>query len=96
MDERRLWFLLSEVAAGLDIEVRLENLADDEEYQARGGLCRLAGRRVIFVDRRLPVEQRCRQLGRGLVGLDLDAIYLKPVVRAYLDELGAGKTGKED
>ncbi len=87
MDDERLWFLLGEVAASLGVAVRLERLSDDEEYQVRGGLCRLGDRQVIFVERRQGLAGRCRQLGRALLGLELDGVYLRPALRDYLEAL---------
>ncbi|MEW5913744.1 MAG: hypothetical protein AB1814_14380 [Thermodesulfobacteriota bacterium] len=87
MDDKRLWFLLTELAARLDIEVRVEALAADDEYAVRGGLCWLRGRPVIFVERRQEPGGRCRQLGLALKGLELEGVYLRPAVRDYLDGL---------
>ncbi|RJX31289.1 MAG: hypothetical protein C4525_12045 [Desulfarculus sp.] len=89
MDDKRLWFLLSELAARLDIEVRVEPLAAEDEYAVRGGLCWLRGRPVIFVERRQEPSQRCRQLGLALQGLALEGVYLRPAVREYLDGLAS-------
>lgn len=87
MDDKRLWFLLSEVAARLEVEVRVEHLGGEEEYAVRGGLCRLRGRTVIFVEHRQEIAQRCRQLGRALLELELEGVYLRPALRQYLERL---------
>ena len=96
MEDRRLWFLLNEVAGALGMEVRLERLADDEEYSVKSGLCRIKGQPVVFVDRRLPMPERCRQLGRGLLGLQLEGVYLRPAVRDYLQGLGESQGQGEE
>ena len=84
MEAQKLWLLLNETARQLGVEVRLESLDEGEGYQVNGGLCRVEGRLVAFVDRRLPAETRAAQLGLALVGLDLESIYLRPVLRDFL------------
>lgn len=95
MDDQRLWTLLSELAAQLDVEVRLDQLNGGEEYQVRGGVCRLGGRLVAFVDRRAAQGGRNRQLGRALAGLGLDEVYVKPALREFLDGLEPGRRDME-
>ncbi len=79
--------LLNDLAGRVGVEVRLERLEDGEEFSVSGGLCRLGPRLVAFVDRRLPVGGRARQLGLALGGLDLTGVYLKPVLREFLGDL---------
>lgn len=87
LDPARLWMLLNELAGQMGVEVRLESLDYGEEYQVRGGLCRLGGGLVAFVDRSLPVSARILQLGRALNAMELDGVYLRPAVRDFLDEI---------
>lgn len=86
--------LLTELARQLGVEVRLEALDGGEEYQVRGGLCRLGPRLVAFVDRRSPPLGRARQLGLCLLGLDLEGVYLRPAVREFLEGLEADPGGE--
>jgi hypothetical protein len=86
MDANRLWMHLNELAGQLGVEVRLETLTDDDDYEAHGGLCRLGQRMVAFVDRRLPPEGRNRQLGLAIRGLELEGVYLRPAVRDFLQD----------
>ena len=95
MDDKRLWFLLNEVAQGLGVEVRLESLDGGEDPSAHSGLCRLRGKPVIFIERRQDTSQHCRRLGLGLLSLDLSGVYLRPAVRDYLSGL-AGPGGQGD
>ncbi|MCB2189569.1 MAG: hypothetical protein KQJ78_24390 [Deltaproteobacteria bacterium] len=95
MDPAKLFNLLKELAQQLGVEVRLEALEGGEEYRVQAGLCRLGGRLVAFVDRSAPPGERCRQLGRALLGRDLEAVYLRPAVREYLESLTGGP-GRED
>jgi hypothetical protein len=84
MDPQRLWMQLNELARQLGVEVRLEALDGGEEYQVRGGLCRLGPRLVAFVDRRLAPLGRSRQLAAALGALDLGGVYLRPALRQFL------------
>jgi len=87
--------MLNELAGQLGVEVRLEALAGGEDYEVRGGLCRVEDRLVAFVDRRLPPQARVRQLGRSLLGLDWEEIYLRPALREFLEELRSADTEME-
>jgi hypothetical protein len=89
MDPGRLWMLLNDLAAKLGVEVRLESLGNDEDYQTHGGLIRLGGSLVAIIDRGLNPAARVEQLGRALIKTaELDNVYLMPAVREYLDSLG--------
>lgn len=79
--------LLNELAGQLGVEVRLEALSGGEEYEVQGGLCRLGDGLVAFVDRGFSVQGRVRQLGRALVELEWESVYLRPAVRDFLEEL---------
>jgi hypothetical protein len=88
MDEARLWMLLTDLAAKLGVEVRLEGLTMDEDYHTSGGLIRLGDSRVAIIDKGLGPAGRVRQLGRVLVSTgELDGVYLVPALRDYLEAL---------
>jgi hypothetical protein len=89
MEPQLTWMLLNDLAGRLGVEVRLERLEDGEEFNVRSGLCRLGPRLVAFVDRRLSVAGRTRQLGLALATLDLGGIYVKPALREFIEGLGA-------
>lgn len=90
MEPEVLWSLLRDLARRAGIEVRLENLGGGEDHVSQGGLCRVGGRMVAFVDRRLAPLGRARQLGRALNRLDLEGVYLKPALRQFLAGLEGG------
>ena len=57
-----------------------------------GGACILEGEQLIVLNKSTPLEQRTRLLAEALCQLDLSNVYLKPAVRAVLEnyqELGA-------
>ena len=91
MDPELLWSLLRDLAKKMGVRVRLETLDGGEEWSSRGGLCRLGGGLVAFVDRRQDALGRARQLARALKGLDLDGVYLRPALRRFLAGLDGGQ-----
>jgi hypothetical protein len=79
--------MLNDLAGRLGVEVRLEKLEDGEGYESHGGLCRIGGRMLVFVDRRQSDLLRCEQLGRALNHLELEGQHMYPVVREFLEQL---------
>ena len=74
---------LENLAERLEIEIRYENLAD-EEIPIHSGGCRLSGRNLIMIDLHLPLVERARILARELSRYDLEAFYLLPRVREFI------------
>ena len=74
---------LEGLAARLGIEVRYENLADDEVTIHSGG-CKLQGRNLILVDRQQPPAECARVLARELSRFDLENLYILPRVREFI------------
>ena len=77
---RRLEALL-EVAEQLGIEIRTESMGG-----GGGGLCRLKGRRVLFVDTAADLATRYDRALAAVAGLDeVDGQYLLPEVRRDIE-----------
>jgi hypothetical protein len=74
---------LEGLAARLGIEVRYENLADDEVTIHSGG-CKLLGRNLILIDRQQPPAECARILARELSRYDLENLYILPRVREFI------------
>lgn len=74
---------LQDLALRLEIEVRYENLADDEISIQSGG-CKVLGRKLILIDRLRPLEERAQILARELSRYDLENFYLLPRVREFI------------
>ncbi len=51
----------------------------------KGGDCILDGEGMVVLNKSTPLEQRARHLAEALSKHDLQGIYLKPVVRAFLE-----------
>jgi hypothetical protein len=50
----------------------------------RGGLCVVRGERVILVDERAPLVDRIAMLASALASVDLEHVFLPPIVRATI------------
>jgi hypothetical protein len=86
MDLARLFDELIHAANKADITVRAEsfdpNLSDARKW--RGGLCVVRGKRVIIVDQRAPLVDRIATVAASLASVDLEHVFLPPVVRATI------------
>jgi hypothetical protein len=86
MDLGRLFEELVHAANKADITVRSEsfdpNLSDARKW--RGGLCVVRGKRVIIVDQRAPLVDRIATVAASLASVDLEHVFLPPIVRATI------------
>ena len=88
MDEKTLADLLEELIERLNLRIRYETIKQDEDsVKVIGGLCRLRGEYVLIVNSNTTVEDRTETLGRALKHFDLDQIYIRPVLRDFLDKI---------
>ncbi len=87
MEPAALEDALLALASRLGIPVRHETFDKTvfADLGARGGLCTLAGERVILVDRDLPTTDRVEILLRALAGLGWDDVLLASPVRHRLE-----------
>jgi hypothetical protein len=76
---------LIELAGKLEISVREENL-NTEESSSAGGLCRVEGKYILMLNSKSPLKEKNRVMIRALQQFDLHEIYIKPAVRALLEE----------
>ena len=74
---------LETLALQLNIEVRYENLSD-EEIPVHSGGCRVSGRSLIIIDLHSPFMKRARILARELSKYDLESLYVLPRVREFI------------
>jgi len=81
MDNTELLTELLDLALRLGLEVRQEFLGGNG-----GGLCRLRGRQVLFVDTAAAEVEQMAQTATVLAGLDeLENHYITPQLRETLD-----------
>lgn len=71
---------LQTVAAQLSINIRYER----GDFQ--GGYCILKDQRLLLVNRRLMPSRKASVLAVALQEIGLDDVYLKPAVRAYIED----------
>ncbi|UCD70558.1 MAG: hypothetical protein JSW70_06000 [Syntrophobacterales bacterium] len=83
MEENRLLQELEEIAEKLSIEVLYDDLMG-MDFKVKGGLCKLKGRNVIIMDRRMSPRERIDLLVRALSQFDLSSISMKPYVRLII------------
>ncbi|MFZ0447899.1 MAG: hypothetical protein WAL98_01535 [Desulfatiglandaceae bacterium] len=83
MDENTLLNQLEELAERLDISVRYETTLEDF-LLSHGGLCRLKDRYVIIVNKDISAAEKAKTLGLAIARFDLDTIYIRPGLRAFL------------
>lgn len=74
---------LENIATQLNIEVRYENLAD-EELSLHSGSCQLFGRPLIVIDSRCSISEKARLLAHELSKYDLEDFYILPLVREFI------------
>ncbi len=74
---------LQNVAAQLNVSIRYER-GDFE-----GGYCILRDQRLLLVNRRLMPSRKASVLATALREIGLDDVYLKPALRAYIEDEAA-------
>ncbi len=98
MELGRLLEELVRAAERAGIAVRSEvfdpNLSDVK--RPRGGLCTLRGVRLILVDAKLPLPERIATVAGALSEVDLDHLFLPPIVRATIGAYRQGAPTKEE
>lgn len=86
MELPRLYDELALAAERAGVVVRSEefdpNLSDVK--RPRGGLCTLRGQRIVLIDAKLPLPERIATLAEALAAVDLEGVFMPPVVRATI------------
>jgi hypothetical protein len=86
MDLSRLFEELVKTARRCGIDVRIEPFAPglSDERRPRGGLCTVFGKRIILVDSKAALPDRIAMVAAALATVDLDHLFLPPIVRATI------------
>jgi len=74
---------LEGIARQLEIEIRYENLSDDEISVHSGG-CKVLGHHFILIDSRCSPFERAQILARELAKYELEDLYILPRVREFI------------
>jgi hypothetical protein len=72
----------------LGVEIRHEPLAIGDEQDARGGLCVIRGRWMLFVPAGAALPERVALLVDALRRLPTDDLWLPPAIRALVEGRG--------
>lgn len=83
MDDHAILNQLEELADNLGVKIRYETLKRDAGLQM-GGLCRLKGDYLLFIDSKATTKERIEGLARTLGRFELDKVYIKPGLREFL------------
>lgn len=83
MDPEKTYQYLEELAEKAGISIRYEELTGSR-YGVRGGLCKIKGKNIYIMDTSQDLPERIAALARCLAGIDLEGIYVVPVVRDLL------------
>lgn len=75
---------LKSLAETLEVDIICERLCEDD-FRAKGGLCKIKGRYKIFLDRSQPVENQISILAKALSSFDTEGLYLLPRIRDILE-----------
>jgi len=87
MKQEPLYQNLKDLAEKLDIRVSEQNFRSTGT-SARSGLCIVKGQTVFLIDKHLPVKRKNEALAECLAKMDIDAVFVVPAVRDYLDHFG--------
>lgn len=83
MNEEALLTQLEDLAGQLEILVRHENI-NTEESSSAGGLCRVAGKYILILNRKATAKEKNQIIISALKQFDLSCIYVKPFIRELL------------
>jgi len=78
--------LLEDTARRLQITIRYEPIfTASENSSSNGGLCSLRGKKFLIVNSDLSAGQKCSVLSASLRQLDLEGVFVPPLVRDMLE-----------
>ena len=86
MDEEILLSQLEELAEGLGILVRDENMNIDD-VSSTGGLCIVEGQYILILNSKTSLQEKIQVAIRALRQFDLSELYIKPGIRELLEEM---------
>ncbi len=86
MELAQLYQELVSAARKLGVEVRAEAFDPglSDASKPRGGICSIRGKQLILVDSRGSLPDRIATLAGALSQLDLESVFLPPIVRATI------------
>jgi len=76
---------LKAVAEKLSIEIESGNFADDD-FPIQSGFCRVKGKNLIILDKKLNLESQAEIILKTLENFDLETIYVPSWIREQLEK----------
>ena len=73
------------IASKLSIEIECQNLKDDE-FRFQSGLCKINGKKMIILDKRLPENEQITIAIEVLRKFNLNDFYIVPWIRERIEE----------
>ncbi|MBI5814632.1 MAG: hypothetical protein HZB29_03380 [Nitrospinae bacterium] len=78
---------LEEAARRLSVEVRYENLRDDD-VNISSGMCQMKGGMIVIIDKRLDTEHRWRALAAAIRHISSESqVFLPPLARELIEKV---------
>ncbi len=88
MDEHILMDQLEELLERFGVQIRYEAMKQDEDsVHVAGGLCLLRGEYVLIINSKDTIRDQIWTLGMALKQFDYDQIYIRPVLREFLERI---------
>ena len=87
MEKEKLAFELLSVLEKADVKVRVLKSSKEPEPTA-SGFVKMKGENILFLENDLPYERQIELYLMALRKLDLDNVFLSPMIRSMIDEEG--------
>ncbi len=84
IDYETILLRIEEAARTMGIDLRYENLADDD-VNIGSGLCHIYSKPSLIIDKRLDPKRKLFIIAKELSKIDTDSIYLQPIIREFID-----------
>ncbi len=84
MDPEAIFRQLKELAEGLGVSIR-ERVLGPGPIRVQSGLCRVRGKLVLVLDRKIPLRDKIAILAESVNVLATGEIYVVPALREVLD-----------
>lgn len=85
MDEHVLLGHLEALAHTLGVKIRYENMGGETAFP-KGGLCRIRDKHFIIMNKGATTTEKVETLASALRRFDLTRVYLRPALRALLEQ----------
>ncbi len=88
MDEHTILDQLEELIERFGVKIRHDAIQEDENsVRGGGGLCLLRGEYVLILNAKATIRDRIWTLGIALKQFDYEKVYLRPVLREFLERI---------